>query len=229
MTRPDTQTLYIMQNEFGLIKIGRSLEPERRRKNLQSGEACAIRVVAVLQGQGDREEQIHFGLKRHMIEGEWFRGTASARAAITKALPVLAGCDWPFEYDARGAEGWLDHFFSRRDQRSIEKQYARLLNGLRRIDKPGPGADAVVCHLLSLSEVGTTASVHHGRVRGQHVIYVYAPGSTRRRRAPLYSTDLASAMGLWPKDTVPAAWEGAAFDCAVAAMQERYIRLRGAA
>lgn len=228
MTRPDTQTLYIMQNEFGLIKIGRSLNPEDRRKSLQSGENCALAIVAALEKQGHREEEVHLGLKRHKIEGEWFKGTPSARNAITRALPDLSGCDWPFDYDARGAEAWLDAFFNRRDRRSIEKKYARLLNGLRRIDGPGPGADALVCHLLALSETGRVAKVAMDRENGEIVGRILHPGASCFLPVLPYSTGIAAALTLWPDDSRPDVWEGTAYDCALAAMQERYARLRRA-
>lgn len=227
MTRPDTQALYVMQNEFGLIKIGRSLDPERRRKSLQSGEGCTIAVVAVLEGQGHREEQIHLSLKRHVIEGEWFRGTQSARAAIREALPNLTGCAWPFDYDARGAKAWLDDFFGRRDQRSLERMYQRILNVHVRGGRPGGSVDGMICLLLSLSETGEMVGVSLGREGAATVAHIYYPGSAEPRRAPPYSTDLASAMSLWPGEVRPVAWDGTAYDCAVAAMTARYRRLRG--
>lgn len=228
MTRPDTQALYVMQNEFGLIKIGRSLNPERRRKSLQSGEGCTIAVVAVLEGHGHREEQIHLSLKRHLIEGEWFRGTPSARAAITDALPNLTGCAWPFDYDARGAKAWLDDFFGRRDQRSLERMYYRVLKVHVGGGGPGGSADGMICLLLSLSETGEMVGVPLGREGTATVAHIHHPGSNESRRAPPYSTDLASAMSLWPDDVRPDTWEGTPYECAVAAMMVRYRRLREA-
>ena len=226
VTRPDAQALYVMQNEFGLVKIGRSLDPERRRKNLQSGEGCAIAVVAVLDGQGHREEQVHLSLQRHIIEGEWFKGTPTARAAIIKALPHLAACDWPFEYDARGAKAWLDDFFGRRDRRALERMYHRILNVHVCGSGPGASADGMICLLLSLSETGDMVGVSVGREGGQTVADIHDPATGETSRAPPYSTDLASAMTLWAESTQPVVWGGTPYECAVAAMKERYVRLR---
>jgi hypothetical protein len=226
MTRPDTQALYVMQNEFGLIKIGRSLNPELRRKNLQSNERCVIAVVAVLEERGHLEEAIHQSLKDHAIEGEWFDGSPSARAAIIREIPTLGACDWPFEHSATGAAAWLDEFYVRRDQRSAEKLYRRILQVHLQRSKPGPDADGAICHLISVIETGQIASLMHGRFKGENVVYVCRPGSRERQLAPHYTTDVDLALGLWPDDTRPAFWERTAYDCAVAAMTARYHHFR---
>ncbi|WP_425985756.1 GIY-YIG nuclease family protein [Brevundimonas sp. TWP1-2-1b1] len=226
MTQPDSQALYVMQNEFGLIKIGRSLNPELRRKNLQSNERCAIAIVAVLEKQGHLEEAIHLSLMDHAIEGEWFDGTAAARAAVIRAIPTLGACDWPFEHCANGAAEWLDELYERRDQRSVEKLYRRILQVHLQQSKPGPDADGAICHLISIIETGQTASLMYERLKGEKVVYVCHPGSRDRQLAPRYTTNLALALALRPDDIRPAVWEGAAYDCAIAAMAARHHQLR---
>jgi len=226
MTRPDTQALYVMQNEFGLIKIGRSLNPDRRRQSLQGDEGCAISVVAALEQQGHMEEAIHLSLEDYALEGEWFDGTAPARAAIIRAIPVLADCEWPFEHSVDGAVAWLDAFYARRDQRLLEKQYRRVLKDHLQRCSPGADADGGVCHLVSLIETGRVASLMQGRLKAEKVVYVRHQGSKDWELVPPYTTDLALALSLWPDDIRPAGWEGGAHECAVAAMTARFQQLR---
>ncbi|CAB3803905.1 hypothetical protein LMG28138_05424 [Pararobbsia alpina] len=57
--RPQDQYLYVMQNEHGLIKVGRSIDPARRRLVLQSQCGCNIALVASLHQRGPDEEWVH--------------------------------------------------------------------------------------------------------------------------------------------------------------------------
>ena len=105
------QTLYVMQNEHGFVKVGRSLNPESRRKSLEASEDCHIRIVATFPNQGHREESIHIALDEHRIEGEWFDGSASALAAIAEAVDPGASFNWPFIMAGQSAEKWAERFF----------------------------------------------------------------------------------------------------------------------
>lgn len=218
MTRPDKQTLYVMQNEVGLVKIGRSLDPERRRRALQSDEQCAVNLISVLIGQGHREEATHLSLSDHLIEGEWFEGTAEAQAAISALLPELGRIDWPFLYDAGEAEAWLDGFFARRDRRSLRKQFYRMLNVHLRGGSPGYGTDAMIGIMISLTgRDGSNAEPTTAVVRAARTSKTPGP--------PNYSTNLQAALAVWPDDCRPSVWEGSAHDCAIAALEELYRRL----
>lgn len=225
MTKPDTQALYVMQNEFGLIKIGRSLDPERRRKAIQNGERCGVTLVAVFQGEGHREEGIHIGLDAYAIEGEWFEGTSTARAAIVDAIPALGACVWPHDHNPVGAQGWLDCVFARRDQRAIERMYHRIMTVHLPSERPGPTADCSVCLLLSLSETGDIPGVYTSMERGSVVAYVHRRDAPKATRIPPYTSELGTALGLWRDGTRPVEWTGTAYDCA-AAMHDLYAWLR---
>ena len=109
--------LYVMQNEHGLIKVGQSVDPERRRRQLQTLENCRIALVLALRGKGHREGAIHRKLKKHHIDGEWFDGNDEAREAIGRTIKSGCVLDWPFAFDEAGANFWLDQFFDRRHQR----------------------------------------------------------------------------------------------------------------
>ena len=65
--------LYIIQSDVtGMIKIGRSKNPEKRLKQLQTGNPNRLKLIATFKGQGWKEKLIHEDLKRWRKKGEWF-------------------------------------------------------------------------------------------------------------------------------------------------------------
>lgn len=65
--------LYIIQSDFtGMIKIGRSKDPSKRLKQLQTGNPNKLRLIASFNGQGWKEKILHESLKKFRKEGEWF-------------------------------------------------------------------------------------------------------------------------------------------------------------
>ena len=65
--------LYFIQSDrTGMIKIGRSKDPNKRLKQLQTGNANKLRLIASFRGMGWREKFIHEKLNRWSEEGEWF-------------------------------------------------------------------------------------------------------------------------------------------------------------
>lgn len=115
-----------MQNEFGLIKIGRSIDVERRRLTLQSTERCRIQTVEIYTGCGDMEEDIHLDMDDHRLAGEWFDGSDESRATLCE----LISCDnppigWPYAYDPSGASAWLDHINVVRHAAAIRRELYR--------------------------------------------------------------------------------------------------------
>ena len=74
--KPENQHLYLMQNEHGSVKIGRSVDPERRRKSIQVEDCCNVQIVGVKENWGEFEEEIHIELESLglRIDGEWFYG-----------------------------------------------------------------------------------------------------------------------------------------------------------
>jgi hypothetical protein len=86
-------TLYVMQYSFrrDIVKVGRSDNPERRRRQLESGQAFHVEILATFPGQGALEGQVHEALAAHRNEegagSEWFNvSAAQAIAAITALL-----------------------------------------------------------------------------------------------------------------------------------------------
>lgn len=62
------------------LKIGKTKNPEKRRKQLQTGNASEIRIEGVIKcsspGQAaEVEKAAHEHFKKHHIRGEWFKLT----------------------------------------------------------------------------------------------------------------------------------------------------------
>ena len=217
--------LYVMQNEHGLIKIGRSVNPEVRRSALEIGEHCRIEIVLVLDGKGPREKALHRQLERYRLYGEWFNGTAQARAAIGRTVKRGFDFTWPFELDVDGAEAWLSQLEEWGRQRYIVKEFHGFLapSSLRR--HPQNWTDSVIWRLFWLSETGERAVVAVGGDADLTTYEGCPPGSDQLTPIPNYSSDLAVAMTLWPDDVRPSGWDGTAFECCVAALRVRHYRL----
>ena len=65
--------LYIIQSSYtGMIKIGRSKDPEKRLKQLQTGNPNKLKLIASFENQGWQEKSLHEILESHRLEGEWF-------------------------------------------------------------------------------------------------------------------------------------------------------------
>lgn len=69
--------LYIIQSRVtGAFKVGRSSDPERRLKELQTGSPHELRIILVLENQGPRERILHRKLAGYRSQGhqkgEWF-------------------------------------------------------------------------------------------------------------------------------------------------------------
>lgn len=88
---PPLAHLYVMTRSDapGLLKVGRSDDPERRAMDLQSGHCFFVRVVAVFYNMGHRERAVHEYLRESRVDGgagrEWFR---TSLLAIYPAIAI---------------------------------------------------------------------------------------------------------------------------------------------
>lgn len=65
--------LYIIQSAVtGAIKVGRSGNPDKRLKSLQTGSPYPLRIILVLDRRGWQEKALHERLSRFHTKGEWF-------------------------------------------------------------------------------------------------------------------------------------------------------------
>jgi hypothetical protein len=79
--------LYVMLNQWnGMIKIGRSRDPKKRRRQIEGATGQEIALVLVLEGRGHEEARLHSLLRSHRGRGEWFRRTGSCVAMLNQAL-----------------------------------------------------------------------------------------------------------------------------------------------
>ncbi|HEY9368353.1 GIY-YIG nuclease family protein [Streptomyces sp.] len=69
----DERSVYFIQADNGLIKIGVSDSPKNRLRTLQTMSPVALRLVLVLPGRGARgESELHARFAEHRSHGEWF-------------------------------------------------------------------------------------------------------------------------------------------------------------
>jgi len=69
----DSDDLYFIQSDkTGMIKIGRSKNPQKRLCQLQTGNPNKLKLIASFKGMGWKEKILHERLSRYRLEGEWF-------------------------------------------------------------------------------------------------------------------------------------------------------------
>lgn len=119
--------LYVMQNEHGLLKIGRSVRVEQRRAALEKTEDCRIAIVFVVEDEGLNEEWLHLEMDDHRVIGEWFEGSEEAKAHLLRTLEWTEPVQRPHAF-ARGeaAEGWLARLEAKRAGRALNRELGRL-------------------------------------------------------------------------------------------------------
>lgn len=66
---------FITCRKTGTVKIGSSLEPHARLKELQTGHPFELKLEAVLPGGTDEEFGFHRRFSDERLKGEWFRVT----------------------------------------------------------------------------------------------------------------------------------------------------------
>ena len=102
--------LYIMSRSDapGILKIGRSDDPESRAKTLQSCQCFWVNVLAVFKHGGALEADVHYILQHVRIDGpgrEWYRvdfsDALTAIAKATRPSETMEDTDMPDEPEQR--------------------------------------------------------------------------------------------------------------------------------
>ena len=200
--------LYVMQAACGLVKIGRSADPESRRIMLVKKLRQSIYLVAVLPGRGADEEALHIKLRRHLVIGEWFYGTDKGKVAVAKTLGLLKP-DWPFKWDAAASDEL---------QRNMEvANYRKRVFGRRRrvITEISSGATNNFSngkiwssldddHIVYSSREGFLASISDRGVKWPLPDYLSDDEAARSLGPPGWSVPLSTTS---PTETVVAALE----------------------
>jgi Meiotically up-regulated gene 113 len=89
--RDAEDTLYVIRYSYrdDCVKIGRSDNPERRRRTLESGQPFRAEIVATFPGSGGLESTVHEALSAKRNEDgagrEWFNVTATEAIAVINA------------------------------------------------------------------------------------------------------------------------------------------------
>lgn len=226
------QHLYVMQNHLGLVKIGRSVRVEQRRRTLEKADECEIRVVAVFENEGDREESIHIELEDQRLIGEWFDGDKKALKSIIKALGLTSDIVWPYPLaDNDTICDWLNLVEKKRAIISADKQFQRCIREMAAMPDGDPH-DHIRFHDGKIWSVlwrfehceNTIYMVSEGN-SGDIVLQGYREGYTEPEIIPLYTTSTEAALQLWPEQDRPDRWEGTAWTCCIAALQARKARI----
>lgn len=199
MINPARQHLYLMQNEFGLIKIGRSVDPDTRLYHLRRSERCNIELVAVFANYGADEETIHLGLSEFRLFGEWFAGDHEARGAIEAEINCTTPIEWPFAYDDAGAAKWFDQMQVLRNANYIRRDLYRSITTIRHATEANRAIDRIIDSALNLATTGDRFG--------------------NQRPTPAYTASIEDALLVWPEDIRPAFWEGSPIECCIAALE----------
>lgn len=74
-TKTSGDDLYFIANEVSEVKIGRSNNPHKRMKVLQTGSATGLKMLFIAKGKGCMENIMHKCFSDIALSGEWFQHT----------------------------------------------------------------------------------------------------------------------------------------------------------
>lgn len=79
----DERSVYFIQADNGLIKIGVAANPQDRLRTLRTMSPVGLRLVLVIPSLGaPGESELHTRFAEHRAHGEWFRPAAELVAFI---------------------------------------------------------------------------------------------------------------------------------------------------
>lgn len=223
--------LYVMQNAHGLIKIGRSSTPTRRRLQLEQQTHCPIEIISVLPAFGHHEERVHLLLSQFSLGGEWFSGSQEAKDAINAALNTTL--TWLYPLDAQAAELWLEKQIDAASERYWRKR-ARVvvanlkgaLLGHRRYSKQIDfrHLDARIAGVFGLNGGATMYEVCDFDGDSATGWYRMSNGTLVSIEIPRFTQSMDEAVKLWlPEDIrIPRRQVKDALDCCFAALCDRW-------
>ncbi|WLW38125.1 hypothetical protein [Halorubrum tailed virus BLv36] len=66
--------VYLIHSNAGHTKIGISMQPQQRKRSLQTGSAHDLELLATRQSQNpaELEKSLHDKYEKHHVRGEWF-------------------------------------------------------------------------------------------------------------------------------------------------------------
>lgn len=89
--------IYVMgESRTGIVKIGYSVEPMKRLKEVQAGNHRQLQVLMTLPGDRRAERKLHERLADLCVGGEWFDfGTEDALSLVLDAASMPEPTDRP--------------------------------------------------------------------------------------------------------------------------------------
>ena len=188
--------LYVMQNEHGAIKLGRSVDPEARRKQLQTETRCKILLVATFDKSGHFEEWLHLQLQIFRIDQEWFTGSTDSRQAIVRLL--RSPLAWPFDHNIAGEEQWLKTLREARAGRYWQRRENRMLRNLKAArDGYGRFKGKEVGHYFLDTRLANLLGVTWQDIEDDKKPGVYSEEKQIWMGVPPYTRDMSAAETLW--------------------------------
>lgn len=91
--------VYAMGCASGPIKVGWAVDPEKRRRELQTGNPERLFVLAIEPGDRQRETAAHTRLAAARVHGEWFERSAVRRDFELELPDTALGFYWPASAD----------------------------------------------------------------------------------------------------------------------------------
>lgn len=79
---PKGYVYFIKGNVTGNIKIGFSMHPEKRVKQLQTGAGEKLELLCKIQGSQSKERELHRKFKKQHIHGDWFHPSPELESLI---------------------------------------------------------------------------------------------------------------------------------------------------
>lgn len=67
-----TVIYFIQRDDMGAIKIGRSIDPLKRLRELQTASPIKLTLLGMMDSEDSTETELHNRFKRLRIMGEWF-------------------------------------------------------------------------------------------------------------------------------------------------------------
>ena len=85
----------IVDSGVGLVKIGKSVRPARRMKELRTGNGSELKLWAFCRHESPfTEREAHADLAMHRVSGEWFKLNAETTAYIQTMRKRAGQCDF---------------------------------------------------------------------------------------------------------------------------------------
>lgn len=78
----DVASVYFIERDDGLVKIGYSYDPVKRLSQLKQQHRCGMKILSTIQGARKLEQELHTKFADSRVEGEWFKPTGDLMSLI---------------------------------------------------------------------------------------------------------------------------------------------------